>query len=135
MQANASVWIATWGTIFQVAFYGESYLCQLASNLVVAARMQLYLQKKIALAGCYEPVVQYGFLGVGNLAIIGLGGIRLLVAGKPVCQGAALLWRLVADNGPVCLLYLLVLGKEFVQAGPVLSPCTISPLCLFTTII
>ena len=117
MQANASVWIATWGTIFQVAFYGASHLGQLTPNLVVAARMQLYLQKKIALAGCYEPVVQYGFLGVGNLAVIGLGGIRLLVAGKPVCQGAALLWRLVADNGPVSLPYLLVFGKELVQAG------------------
>ena len=117
MQANASVRIATWGTIFQVAFYGESYLCQLASNLMVATCMQLYLKEVIALAGCYEPVVQYGFLGVGYFAVIGLGGIRLLVAGEPVCQRSALLWRLVADNGPVCLLYLLVFGKEFVQAG------------------
>ena len=117
VQTDATVRIATWGTVFQVAFYGAAYLCQLASYLMVSSRMQLYFQEEIPVAGSYKLVVQYRFLRVGNLSVVGLGGIGLLVAGEPVGEGAALLGWLVGYNGPVGLPDLLMLGKEFVQAG------------------
>lgn len=84
MQANASVWIATWGTIFQVAFYGESYLCQLASNLVVAARQQFNLYQGVSFRMTYETISQYSLLRVGYFAVVCFGCIVLLVASKPV---------------------------------------------------
>ncbi len=117
VQADAAVGIAAGSAVFQVALDGAAYLGQLASDLVVPACMQLYLQEVITIAGSNKLVVQYRFLGIGHLVVIGLGGIRLLVAGEPVRQGAALLRRLVGYDGPVGFPYLLMSGKEFVQAG------------------
>ena len=47
MQADASIGIASWGSIFQVTLDGTSYGCQLASDLVVPARVQMYFQEEI----------------------------------------------------------------------------------------
>ena len=117
MQTDAAVWITARSAILQVALNGASHLCQLASYLMMATCMQLYFQKEIAFAGGYKSVIQYRFLRVWYLTFVSLGCVCLLVTCQPMCQGAALLRWFVGHNGPVGFPYLLMFGKELVQAG------------------
>ena len=116
MQGDASVWVASWCTIFQIAFYGTSNFGQLTSYLVMTSCVQMYFQKVVSVSRGYQLVIQHGFLGTWYLTIIGTCRVVLLLTCQPMCECA--LWFLwaVLYYGPICFVYLVVLGKHFVQA-------------------
>ena len=116
MQGDASVGVAAWSTVFQVAFYRAANLGQLAPYLVVASGVQVYFQKVVPLARGNEPVVQHRLLRPRHLPVVGTCRVVLLLTCQPMCECA--LWFLwaVLYYGPICFVYLVVLGKHFVQA-------------------
>ena len=121
MQADASVRIAAGSAIFEVASYGASHLCQLASNLMMAACAEMHLKEIIAVGLAQQLVVQDRLLASGHLAVIGFRLVAFRVAGEPMRQGAFRMGRRRGRKRQIGLPHPVVLGKKLVHAAQSLA--------------
>ena len=69
MQADTAVGIGAGKAILQVALDGAAHLGQLATDLMVAARLQVHLQQAVVVRTGDEPIVQDGLLAAGLLGL------------------------------------------------------------------
>ena len=66
MKANPPVGIAAWRAILQVALDGTAYFGQLATDLMVAPRLQVHFQQEVALRRADETVGKHRLLRAGQ---------------------------------------------------------------------
>ena len=71
MQTDAAIGIGTFGSIFQIAFDGATNFCQLATNLMMTAGLEINFKQKIFLRSCYQLVMKNRFFGIRLFRIIG----------------------------------------------------------------
>ena len=103
MERDAAIGIAACSTVFQVTLDGASYLAQLATYLMMSARVEFYLQQPVTVRGGYDLIVKNGLLAARHLTLVCTGLVSLLIAGQPVGQRTLHLRRTCRHNGPICL--------------------------------
>lgn len=114
VQANRASWVAARCAVFQVALDAAADGCQLAAYLVVASRVEIYLQECISVAFAYGSIVQHGKFRSRLFSLEGVRFVLLLVARKVVAQFCGRLLRRRAYYGVVSFLY-TPLAKHLVQ--------------------
>ena len=69
VERDTAIGIGARGSIFEVASYGASYVRELASYLVVAAGVEVYLYEVVAARGGGEQAIV-------ETCLFGIGGVR-----------------------------------------------------------
>lgn len=86
MKANAAIGHRTLGTIFKVATDRETNVRKLASNLVMAARVEMHLKKHPTVVEMDDIEIEGSELGVGHLRVVGKRLVETLVAKNPMFE-------------------------------------------------
>ena len=108
MQTNASVWIRTRESIFQVSLYRASHLRQLTAYLMVTTCHQVYFEQAIVLRMSNQLIMQGCFLCSMLFLIIGIRLILLLIFYQIMSQISLNFFRCILDDGPISLFHLTV---------------------------
>lgn len=101
MQRDAAVAVRARGSVLQIAADRASYLRQLGSYLVVSSGEQLDFEQPVTIALGQQPVVEPGFLGVGDRTVVGFRSIRPSVAHEEMPETSRFGRGTVLSNSPI----------------------------------
>lgn len=108
MQRNAASRIGTRETVFQISLDGATHGGQLATDLMMPARLEIDFEQAVAVAPAHQPVMQDGLFGAGALMIINIRLVLLFVTDQILFQGTLRLSGGVLDDGQVGFVHLAV---------------------------
>ncbi|OPZ11050.1 MAG: hypothetical protein BWZ06_01789 [Bacteroidetes bacterium ADurb.BinA261] len=115
MQTDAAIGIGTFGSIFQIAFDGATNFCQLATNLMMTAGLEINFKQKIFLRSCYQLVMKNRFFGIRLFRIVGCRFVGFFVFYQVMNQCVFILGRPIFDNSPIGFIHFAV-AKHLIQA-------------------
>ena len=109
MQRDGAIGVGARSPIFQIALDGATEVGELATDLMVTARMEVDFQQIVApRRACDGAVVEDGGLSVGRARGDDERLVEFFVAGERIFQMAVKRRRLVVGDGPIGFLKLVV---------------------------